>query len=68
MKIKVQAQHLLSGDIVGSGEVVYSLIINSVRWPSNKICVRFHSKNEPNLIGRECMWGKYTMIGVERKE
>ena len=60
-KIKVQAQHLQPGDIVGSGEKVESVIINSIDWPSNKVMVVLSSKH-----GR--IWGKYTMIGVEREQ
>lgn len=65
MKTRVQAQHLQPGDIVGSGEVVHSVIRDSVRWKTNKVCVRMRSGE---LIGRECMWGKYTMINVERPD
>lgn len=73
MKLKVQAQHLQPGDVVRSGEVVHSLILNSVRWPTSKICIRFKSKREDGtilngLIGREVLWGKYTMINIERAE
>lgn len=58
MKMRVQAQHLQKGDIVGSGEVVEHVIISSVAWPSNKVCV--------SLYDRSVLWGKYTMIGIER--
>jgi hypothetical protein len=68
MKTRVQAQHLQPGDIVGSGEVVHSVIRSSIQWPSSKVCVRFVSKADPKLIGREPLWGKYTMINVERAE
>lgn len=60
MKLKVQAQHLQPGDIVGSGEIIEYMAINSVRWPSNKIYVRTNK--------RAAMWGKYTMINIERAE
>lgn len=71
MKLKVQAQHLQPGDIVGSGEKVHSVIRNTVSLPSNKCVVYLHKKSpvlglEPEL--RICHWGKYTMIGVERNE
>jgi hypothetical protein len=61
MKLKVQAQHLKAGDIVGSGEVIDHVICNSTQWPSNKVMVVF-TKNL--VVGR--LWGKYTMINVER--
>lgn len=60
MKIKVQAQHLQPGDIVGSGEVVHSVVVNSINWPSDKVSVV--------LGGYQKLWGKYTMINVERAE
>jgi hypothetical protein len=61
-KLRVQAQHLKAGDIVGSGEVIDYVTINSTKWPSNKVMVVFTGKP----YGR--LWGKYTMINVERKE
>lgn len=60
MKLRVQAQHLQPGDIVGSGEVINRIVISSIYWPSNKIYVRTNK--------REAHWGKYTMINVEREE
>jgi hypothetical protein len=60
MKIKVQAQHLKAGDIIGSGEKVNSVIRDSLSWPSSKCLVR--------LEKRDCIWGKYTMINVEREQ
>ena len=59
-KLKVQAQHLQPGDIVGSGEVVSSVILNSISWPSRQCLVRLNK--------RDVLWGKYTMIAIERKE
>lgn len=64
-KIKVQAQHLQLGDIVGSGEVVNNVTINSINWPSNKVRVTLEHKDR-GIKG--VLWGKYTMINVERKE
>lgn len=64
MKLKVQAQHLQPGDIVGSGEVVHSVIVNSIHWPSSKVHVALEKGTA--ITGR--LWGKYTMINVERKE
>lgn len=63
MKIKVQAQHLQPGDIVGSGERVTSICINSVQWPSSKIALNLEKGGKL----RSCYWGKYTMINVERE-
>lgn len=60
MKLKVQAQHLQPGDIVGSGEVVKSVIRNAINLETNKVWV--------SLSDRVVKWGKYTMINVERKE
>lgn len=60
MKLKVQAQHLQPGDVVGSGEKIEAIFINSIHWPSNKIYVRTSK--------RDTYWGKYTMINVEREE
>ena len=60
MKLKVQAQHLKAGDIVGSGEKVVNIIRDSISWPSSKCMVQLDS--------RSVLWGKYTMINVERGE
>jgi hypothetical protein len=62
MKTVVQAQHLQAGDIVGSGEVVRQVIVNSIQFPSNKVKVTLFKNNQ-----RTVLWGKYTMINVERK-
>ena len=60
MKIKVQAQHLQPGDIVGSGEVVEAVIRDSINMPKGKCYVKLNM--------RGCHWGKYTMINVERAD
>lgn len=62
MKLKVQAQHLQPGDIVGSGERIARVIINSTKWASNKVMVVFDSQ----LGEYSKLWGKHTMINVER--
>lgn len=63
MKLKVQAQHLQPGDIVGSGEkVVWSG--QSISTPKGKCDVIL----EKNDYRRKSYWGKYTMINVERAE
>lgn len=64
MKTRVQAQHLQPGDIVGSGEVVKSKQISSIHWPSNKVSIRLDKDNDFRFV----LWGKHTMINVERKE
>ena len=65
-KLKVQAQHLQPGDIVGSGEKVSSVILNSINWPSNKCKVSLYSGPNGAVRGRSVLWGKYTIINVER--
>lgn len=65
MKTRVQAQFLQPGDIVGSGEVVNNITINSIHWPSNKVRVALEHKDRGI---KSVLWGKYTMISVERKE
>lgn len=62
-KIKVQAQHLKPGDIVGSGECVAGVGAGT-RTPKGKVEVLLDSENDTRLA----IWGKYTMIGVERAE
>lgn len=70
MKLKVQAQHLQPGDVVGSGEIVKS-VQNGVH---KRIDVCLHNPNkavveyDPNRIDRVGSWGKYTLINVERKD
>jgi len=59
MKMRVQAQHLQPGDIVGSGEIVQSVSAGT-RTPKGKVDVQ--------LSTRFTQWGKYTLINVERTE
>jgi hypothetical protein len=59
MKLKVQAQHLQPGDIVGSGDKVMTVVRNSTKFPSNKVEVWFEYKAPRQ-------WGKYTEINIER--
>lgn len=61
-QLRIQAQHLQPGDIVGSGEVVKQVIVNSISHPSSKVKVTLFKNNQ-----RTVLWGKYTIIGVERK-
>lgn len=65
IKLKVQAQYLQPGDIVGSGEMCAGVTLSSISWPSNKVCVRLIN---PYGRDRSVLWGKYTMINIERKE
>lgn len=67
MKLKVQAQHVQPGDIVGSGEVVEKV----QPAPSGTFGSKVHVKlRQDSHVGRSrwSLWGKYTMINVERKE
>ena len=69
MKTRVQAQHLQPGDIVGNGEEVAEVIVNSIHWPSSKVCVSVFKPNpmdRQQVILRRVLWEKYTMINVER--
>lgn len=70
MKTRVQAQHLKPGDIVGSGERIAGVVINSTQFPSNKVKVYLDSNDKLTdlLKTRSVLWSKYTMINVERKE
>ncbi len=63
MKLRVQAQHLQPGDIVGSGEVV-AYVGAGIRTPKGCVDVVV----EKNGLKRTAYWRKYTMINVERKE
>lgn len=68
MKIKVQAQYLQPGDIVGSGEKVIN-VSAGVRTPKGKIDVKLGKYlNSDHEYFRTSQWGKYTMINVERAE
>ena len=67
MKIRVQAQHLQPGDIVGSGErIVYASA--GVRTPRGKVDVKLAKQDGREEYTRYTQWGKYTMINVERAE
>ena len=71
MKLKVQAQHLQPGDIVGSGEKVYCTSVG-ISTPKGKVEVYLKNKNDIGELGqvkhwdRMSLWGKYTEINVER--
>lgn len=62
MKLKIQAQHLQPGDIVGSGEKIVH-VSAGVRTPKGKVDVLLKNGE----ASRWSQWGKYTMIGVERE-
>lgn len=74
MKLYIQAQHLQPGDIVGSGEVVKSVLTYARNMPKGKCEVTLENPNgkwvvKPDMLPvRVSYWGKYTMINVEREE
>lgn len=61
MKIKVPSHALKTGDVVGSGETIVQ-VWDSVRTPKGKINVGLIK----NGLCRNTIWGKYTLINVER--
>lgn len=70
-KLRIQAQHLQPGDIVGSGEQIAEITIASIYWPSSKVCVtlvKADPKDSSKAALRRILWGKCTMINVEREE
>lgn len=62
MKLKIQAQHLQPGDIVGSGEVVVSAS-RGIGTPVSKVDIWVEKDGKK----RYTIWGKYTTINVERQ-
>lgn len=64
MKLKVQAQSLQPGDIVGSGEKVIGIQRSGLHLAKGKVIVLLAGETGH----RNGTWGKYTMINVERKE
>jgi len=64
MKIKVQAQHLQPGDVVGSKEIV-ARVEAGARTPPGKVEVTLCGRNDSI---RGALWGKYTQINVERAD
>lgn len=60
MKMKVQAQHLQYGDVLGSGEIIKNVIVNSLYLPKGKVTVITNY--------RSCHWGKYTQINIDRPD
>lgn len=66
-KLKIQAQHLQPGDIVGSGEKIYCTSAG-ISTPKGKVEVYLAKLNSRSGWDRMSHWGKYTMINVERNE
>lgn len=64
MKLRIQAQHLQVGDIVGSGEVVEAIRSAGLDLPTGKAMIVL-SKGDRS---RTSYWGKYTYVGVNREE
>lgn len=62
MKMRIEAQQLQVGDVVGSGEVVSSVVIKSIHWPSSQMYIEL---NKGDRI-RGAYWRRYTMINIER--
>lgn len=48
MKLKVQAQHLQPGDIVGSGEEISAITHSSTKFASNKVLVYLDKNGKLN--------------------
>lgn len=69
MKLRLQAQNLQPGDVIGSGEVVAGVTVSSIHWPSSQVCVHLAKPNSnPETTDlRSAYWGKYTMINLERE-
>jgi hypothetical protein len=62
--MKIQAQHLQTGDVIGSGERVFHIVRQSTSFASNKVMV-YLGKGE--IASRGSLWGKYTIINVKRE-
>lgn len=59
--MKVQAQRLQAGDVVGSGETILNTVVNSIHVPSGKV----HVWLEKDGKKRTAQWGKYTLINIK---
>ena len=64
--MRVKAENLKVGDVVGSGEIVES--IEHFRYPMNEKLVRLALKNPRKNTFRVASWLKKTLIGVTRDE
>lgn len=62
-KQRIAAHALQPGDVVGSGDVVVHTYVGA-RTPPRKIHVVLAT---PQGL-RTSLWGKYTIIGIEREE
>ena len=62
--IRIEAQQLQAGDIVGSGETIVDVVRASIHFPSNKVMVTLKKNGKE----RTSYWGKHAMINVERPE
>lgn len=65
MKLKVQAQYLQPGDIVGNGEKILKIVKAGISIPVGKCEVVLENYNK-NV--RNTYWGKYTEVTIERPE
>jgi hypothetical protein len=63
-KIRIQAQYLQVGDVVGSGEKVEAVRSAGLDLPTGKAMIVL-SKGS---MSRTSYWGKYTYVGVNRAE
>lgn len=62
MKLKIQAQHLQPGDVVGSGKTIYCFKCDTLFTNKTEIeCSTKDKISDPSYI---CL---YTMINVERE-
>lgn len=57
--LELEAEGLVTSKLI----VVRQVIVNSIQFPSNKVKVTLFKNNQ-----RTVLWGKYTMINVERKD
>lgn len=62
--MKVKAQHLQVGDIVGSGERIEKVMPK----PSGIVGEKVHIKLSKGDRSRWSLWGKYTIINIKREE
>lgn len=67
MKLRIQAKYLQPGDIVGNGEIISS-VQAGVLTPKGKVEVVLGKVKDGALYSRLSIWGKYTIINVEREE
>lgn len=71
MKLRIQAQHLQLGDIVGSGEIVISNPQAGIKTAKGKVEVLLETDryvDGSKIFTRLAVWGKYTMINIDRPD